>query len=42
MKDLIVIGSYCPDDERLELLNKCVENFGQIKNDFDIYCKQFT
>jgi hypothetical protein len=26
MKDLIVIGSYCPDEERIQLLNNCVES----------------
>jgi hypothetical protein len=26
MKDLIVLGSYCQDEERIQLLNNCVES----------------
>lgn len=36
MKDLIVIGAYCPDDERKELLEKCVKSLDGVKKDFDI------
>lgn len=36
MKNLIIIGSYCPDDERIQLLNNCVESLSGLKNDFDI------
>lgn len=36
MKDLIVIGCYCPDDERIRLLNNCVESLKPVVNDFDV------
>ena len=36
MKDLIVIGSHCPDFERQEILNKCIDYLQPIRNDFDI------
>ena len=36
MKDLIVIGSYCPDEERIQLLNNCVESLNGLRKDFDI------
>jgi len=26
MKDLIIIGAYCPDDERERLLNDCISS----------------
>ena len=36
MKDLIVIGSYCPDEERIQLLNNCVESLSGLRKDFDV------
>lgn len=36
MKDLIIIGSYCPDEERIQLLNNCVDSLKGISQDFDI------
>jgi hypothetical protein len=36
MKDLIVIGSHCPDFERQEILNKCIDYLQPVRNDFDI------
>lgn len=36
MKDLIIIGSHCPDKEREILLHNCVNSLQKIKNDFDI------
>jgi hypothetical protein len=36
MKDLIIIGSHCPDFERQEILNKCVDYLKSIRTDFDI------
>ena len=36
MKDLIVIGAYCPDKERENLLNRCVDSIQNIRGDFDI------
>jgi hypothetical protein len=36
MKDLIVIGAYCPDNERENLLNRCVDSIQNIRGDFDI------
>lgn len=36
MKDLILIGAHCPDEEREFLLNKCVDALQSSKNDFDI------
>ena len=35
-KDLIIIGAYCPDEERLKLLYNCIESLSPIKKDFDI------
>jgi len=34
-KDLIIIGAYCPDKERLKLLHNCIESLSPLKNDFD-------
>lgn len=34
-KDLIIIGAYCPDEERLKLLYNCIESLSPIKKDFD-------
>jgi hypothetical protein len=36
MKDLIVIGAHCPDFERQEILNKCIDYLQSTKNEFDI------
>lgn len=36
MKDLILIGAYCPDTEREILLNNCIDSIQKIRNDFDI------
>ena len=36
MKDLILIGSYCPDYQRENYLNKLVDQLQYIKNDVDI------
>jgi hypothetical protein len=36
MKDLIVIGAYCPDDEREKLLSDFIDNLKTVKKDFDI------
>lgn len=36
MKDLIIIGSYCPDEERIQLLNNCVESLNGLREDFDV------
>lgn len=36
MKDLILIGAHCPDDERTELLYNCVKSLQSVRNDFDI------
>jgi hypothetical protein len=35
MKDLIIIGAYCPDQEREELLNNCLNSLLPLKDDFD-------
>lgn len=35
MKDLIIIGAHCPDKEREEILNRCVESLLPLKDDFD-------
>jgi len=42
MKDLILIGAYCPDDEREILLNKCVDSLLKVKDDFDILISSHT
>ena len=42
MKDLILIGAYCPDDEREKLLNKCVDSILKVKGDFDILISSHT
>lgn len=36
MKDLIIIGAYCPDREREVLLYNCVKSLEGIKKNFDI------
>lgn len=36
MKDLILIGAYCPDDEREGFLSKLVDQLQEVKKDFDI------
>lgn len=36
MKDLIIIGAHCPDDERTELLHNCIKSLQKIRDDFDI------
>jgi hypothetical protein len=42
MKDLILIGSYCPDEEREKLLNECVDSLLKVKGDFDILISSHT
>ena len=43
MKDLILIGAHCPDDEREKLLNKCIDSLYRfsirISNTFDVCIK---
>lgn len=36
MKDLILVGSYCPDDERETLLLNLVNQLQEVRNEFDI------
>lgn len=36
MKELILVGAYCPDEERLKLLSNCIDSIYPIKKDFDI------
>lgn len=36
MKELILVGSHCPDNEREELLNKCINTLQNCRNDYDI------
>lgn len=36
MKELILIGAYCPDDEREKLLNECVDSLQICRNHYDI------
>jgi hypothetical protein len=36
MKDLIVIGAYCPDEERQKLLNNLVDSLSNIQESYDI------
>lgn len=35
MKNLIIIGAYCPDYERQKLLNDCIDSLSPLKKDFD-------
>lgn len=42
MKDLIVIGAYCPDKEREDMLNKCIDSLLPLKNDFDFLISSHT
>lgn len=42
MKDLIIIGAYCPDKEREELLNQCVNSLLPLKDDFDFLITSHT
>jgi len=36
MKELILIGAYCPDDDREKLLNNCIDSLQGCKDDYDI------
>lgn len=36
MKDLILIGAHCPDDERQKLLNECLDALQKCRNEYDI------
>ncbi len=36
MKELILVGAYCPDDEREKLLNECIDSLQKCRNDYDI------
>ena len=42
MKDLIIIGTYCPDKEREAILNSCVDSLLPSKNDFDFLIVSHT
>lgn len=42
MKDLIIIGTYCPDKERENMLNDCVESLQYLRKDFDILISSHT
>jgi hypothetical protein len=36
MKPIIIISAYCPDDERKQLLENCINSLQPIRKDFDI------
>ncbi len=36
MKELILIGAYCPDEEREKLLDDCVNLLQRVRSDYDI------
>lgn len=42
MKDLIIIGAYCPDNERQEILYNCVNSLQKLRKDFDILITSHT
>lgn len=42
MKDLIVIGAYCPDEERQKLLYTLVNSLLEVKDQFDIMISTHT
>jgi hypothetical protein len=42
MKDLIIIGAYCPDKEREDMLNKCIDSLLPLKDDFDFLITSHT
>lgn len=42
MKPIIVIGTYCPDDERKLILEKCVDSLQRIREDFDLMISTHT
>ena len=42
MKDLIIIGAYCPDKEREKLLDNLVNSLQEIKESFDILITTHT
>lgn len=42
MKDLIIIGAHCPDKEREDLLNQCVDSLMCLKKDFDFLITSHT
>lgn len=42
MKPIIVIGTYCPDEERKEVLEKCINSLQEIRRDFDLMISTHT
>ena len=36
MKELILIGTHCPDDEREKLLNECIDTLQRCRDEYDI------
>jgi hypothetical protein len=36
MKSIIIVSAYCPDDERKQLLENCINSLQPIRKDFDI------
>jgi len=36
MKELIIIGAYCPDEEREKLLNECIDSLQKCRTEYDI------
>ena len=36
MKDLILVGAHCPDNERKKILFDCVNSLQNLRNKFDI------
>lgn len=42
MKDLILIGAYCPDDNREKFLNDCIDSLQKFRKDFDLLVVSHT
>lgn len=42
MKELIIIGSYCPDQEREKLLNECIDSLQKCRTEYDILISSHT
>ena len=36
MKELILIGAHCPDEDRVKLLNDCIESLQGCRNNYDV------
>jgi len=42
MKELIIVGAYCPDEEREKLLNECIDSLQKCRTEYDILISSHT